>query len=500
MARTITIDPITRLEGHGKISIFLDDAGDVERALFQVPELRGFEAFCVGRPAEEMPQITSRICGVCPTAHHMASTRALDALWAVEPTPTAHAIRELFYSLFTFEDHTLHFYFLGGPDFIVGPQAPAAARNVLGVIDKVGVETGKRVIEVREGARALMRELGGKPIHPVLGLPGGVAKGVSEDLRTRVRAFAAEAVEFARFSLSAFDDLVLGNQAYVDLILSDVYYDETHYMGLVDADDRVNLYRGELRVVDPTGEQLERFDVADYTDHVAEHVEEWSYIKFPYLRRVGWKGFVGGADSGVVRVAPLARLNAASGMATPLAQAEYERLFDTLGGKPVHHTLALHWARLVELLYAAERIAELAEVEELTAPELRNLDLQTPREGVGVVEAPRGTLIHHYVTDERGVIEHANLIVATLFNSAPICMSIEKAAKKLIRGGEVTEGLLNQVEMAFRAYDPCFSCATHTLPGRMPLEVVLRDRAGRPLGRLERLPTGEERVERLEGG
>ena len=485
MGRTITIDPITRLEGHGKISIFLDDAGDVDRAVFQVPELRGFEAFCVGRPAEEMPQITSRICGVCPTAHHMASARALDALYGVEPTPTARAIRELFYNLFYFEDHTLHFYVLGGPDFVMGPDAPVAERNILGVIGKVGLEVGKQVIGVRRAARALMQEMGGKPVHPVLGLPGGVAKGVSEELRQRTRAFAREAVAFAQFTIKTFNDIVLANQAYVDLVLSDIYHDETHYMGLVDGDDRVSFYDGEVRVVAPDGAETARLAPADYAAHIAEHVEPWSYIKFPYLRKIGWKGFVGGADSGVVRVAPLARLNVAAGMATPLAQEEHDRMFEVLGGKPVHHTLALHWARLVELLQAAERVSQLAEAEELTAPQLRNMDLQTPKQGVGIVEAPRGTLIHHYETDERGVITAANLLVATLFNSAPICMSIEKAARKLIRGGEVNDGLLNQVEMAFRAYDPCLSCATHTLPGKMPLQVELRDPTGEVVGRLE---------------
>ncbi len=486
MGQTITIDPITRLEGHGKISIFLDDSGDVDRAVFQVPELRGFEAFCVGRPAEEMPQITSRICGVCPTAHHMASTKTLDALYGVQPTPAALAIRELFYNLFTFEDHTLHFYVLGGPDFIMGPAAPAAERNILGVIGKVGLEVGKQVIGMRKAARELMRQMGGKPVHPVLGLPGGVAKGVSEQLRGEVQAFAAEALEFARFTIKAFNDIVLANQAYVDLVLSDIYHDETHYMGLVDGDNKVNLYDGKVRVVDPAGQQQELFEPAEYASVIAEHVEPWSYIKFPYLRKVGWKGFVGGADSGVVRVAPLARLNAADGMATPLAQQEYERMYEVLGGKPVHHTLSLHWARLVELLYAAERIGELAGAEELTSPELRNMDLSTPREGVGIVEAPRGTLIHHYETDEAGVITAANLLVATLFNSAPICMSIEKAARALIKGGEVNDGLLNQVEMAFRAYDPCLSCATHSIPGKMPLEVVLRAQTGEVLDRLVR--------------
>lgn len=486
MGKTITIDPITRLEGHGKITIVMGDQGGVERAYFQVPELRGFEAFCVGRPAEEMPQITSRICGVCPTAHHMAATRTLDSLWQVEPTVAAKTIREMFYNMFMFEDHTIHFYYLGGPDFIVGPTAPAGSRNILGVIEKVGLDAAKKVIEIRKRTRALMAEIGGKPIHPVLGLPGGVAKAITEDTRKEIQKLGDDAIEFAKFTLGAFNKIVLENKEYVDLILSDIYYDQTHYMGMVDADNKVNFYEGKIRVVDPEGKQVDLFDVADYTSIVAEHVEEWSYIKFPFLKKIGWKGFVGGKDSGVVRVAPLARLNAADGMATPLAHQEYERMFKTLGGKPVHHTLALHWARLVELLYAAERFRELADAKELTSPDTRNMDLGTPREGIGVVEAPRGTLIHHYQSDDRGVLTGVNLMVATLFNSAPICMSIEKAAKKLITGTEVTEGLLNEVEMAFRAYDPCFSCATHSQPGKMPLQIVLRDTCGRVLDQITR--------------
>ena len=486
MGRTVTIDPITRLEGHGKISIMLDDNGDVSRAFFQVPELRGFEAFCIGRPAEDMPQITSRICGVCPSAHHMASTKTLDSLWDVEPTPAAKAIRELFYNLFMFEDHTIHFYYLGGPDFIVGPKAPAASRNILGVIDKVGIEAGKAVIDIRRRARQIMAEMGGKPIHPVLGLPGGVAKVVSAELRDTIKSYAKDAVAFARFTLKAFDTIVLKNKEYVDIILSDIYYDKTNCMGMVDENNKVNFYDGDIRVVDPDGNQIDLFKPGDYTSVVAEHVEEWSYIKFPYLKKIGWKGFVGGNDSGVVRVAPLARLNASEGMATPLAQEEFDRMYDTLGGKPVHHTLALHWARLVEILYAAERISELADAEELTSPDIRNMDLKTPREGIGIVEAPRGTLVHHYQSDERGVLTGVNMLVATLFNSAPICMSIEKAAKKLIKGGKVDDGLLNMVEMAFRAYDPCLSCATHSLPGKMPIEITIHNKSGNILNRIVR--------------
>lgn len=486
MGTTYTIEPITRLEGHGKIDIFLDDAGSVERAIFTVPELRGFEKFVEGRPAEDLPQITSRICGVCPTAHHMASVKALDALYGVSPTAAARAVREAFYHLFMFEDHLLHFFFLGGPDFIVGPQAPKSARNILGVIEAVGVETGKKVIAIRRRCRELMSTMGGKPIHPVLGLPGGVAKQVTEETRAELREFAADAVGFARFTVEAFDQIVLQNKAYLDLVVSDTYYMETNYMGMVDARNRVTFYDGDVRVVGPTGKEIDRFQPADYASVIAEQVEPWTYIKFPYLRKLGWKGLVTGPDSGVYRVAPIARLNVADGMATPLAQLEYERLYSTFNTKPVHHTLAIHWARLVEVLFAAERLVELADAAELTSPDIRNMDLQVPREGVGIVEAPRGTLIHHYTTDERGIMTSANLVVATVGNSAAMSMSIEQAAKKLIRNGQVDDGLLNMVEMAFRAYDPCLSCATHALPGEMPLEVSLRDRSGNVIQKITR--------------
>ena len=476
--RRITIDPITRLEGHGKIDIFLDEGGNVERAFFQVPELRGFERFAIGRLAEDMPQITSRICGVCPTAHHMAATKALDDLYQVDPPPAAKRIRELVYSAFMVEDHALHVYVLGGPDFIVGPTAPAAERNIVGVIGKVGVETGTRIIAMRRRLREIITLLGGKVIHPVLGLPGGVAKPVKAEDAARIREVAAEAVEFGKFTLQVFDDIVLKNGEYVKLITSDAYTHRTHYMGQVDAANKVNFYDGQVRVVSPEGREVVKFAPRNYLDVVAEHVEPWSYIKFCYLKPVGWKGFVEGADSGVYSVAPLARLNAADGMATPLAQEAYERYFATLGGKPVHHTLANHWARVIELVSAAERLKQLADDPELTSPEIRTIPTATPKEGVGIVEAPRGTLIHHYKTDERGVITMANLIVATQGNAARMAMSVEKAAKGVLSGKPVSEGLLNMIEMAFRAYDPCHGCATHSMPGSMPLMVRVLGRDG----------------------
>ena len=476
--RRISIDPITRLEGHGKIEIFLDARGDVSRAFMQVPELRGFEKFAQGRLAEDMPQITSRICGVCPTAHHMASTKALDDLYKVEPPPAGKAIRELVYNAFMAEDHALHFYFLGGPDFVVGPTAPAAERNILGVIAKVGVETGKTVIAMRRRLRELIAIAGGKVIHPVLGLPGGVAKPIKPDEQKQFQVLAADAVGFAQFTLKVFEDIVLKNAEYVKLITSDTFTHRTHYMGMVDAQDRPNFYDGQLKVVSPEGKEVARFAAQQYLDYVAEHVEPWSYMKFCYLKPVGWKGFTEGAESGIYAVAPLARLNVASGMATPLAQRAYERMYEVLGGKPVHHTLGNHWARVIELLYATERLQEIAADPVLVDPNIRTLPTATPVEGIGVVEAPRGTLIHHYKTDERGVITMANLIVATQGNAARMAMGVEKAARGLISGKEVSDGLLNMVEMAFRAYDPCLGCATHSLLGEMPLEVTIRDPEG----------------------
>ncbi len=486
MSSEILIDPITRLEGHGRIHIFLDDDGEVDRAYLQIPELRGFEAFARGRRAEDMPQITSRICGVCPMAHHMAGTKALDDLYHVEPPPAAAKVREMVYDAFIVEDHALHFFFLGGPDFVVGPSAPKAERNVLGVIGKVGLEVGKEVIAVRKELRGLISDAAGKVIHPVFGLPGGISRPVSSELRERFVAGAARAVEFGKLALQVFRDVVLSNQAYVDLVTSEAYTHRTYYLGLVDERHRVSYYDGRLRVVDPDGAELITFPAREYLDHVAEHVEPWSYLKFCYLKDVGWKGFTDGADSGVFAVAPLARLNASEGMSTPLAQEAYEELVSTLGGPPVHYTLATHWARLVELVNAAERMGELAADPEITSPEVRRIPTEIPTEGIGVVEAPRGTLIHHYATDEWGLITQANLIVATQNNAARIALSVDKAARALVHGADVDEGLLNRVEMAFRAYDPCFGCATHALPGQMPLIVEVRDSSGALVRELRR--------------
>ncbi|MBI3361859.1 MAG: Ni/Fe hydrogenase subunit alpha [Chloroflexi bacterium] len=478
----ITIDPITRLEGHGKIEILLNEEGNVANTYFQIPELRGFERFCVGRPVEEMPVLTNRICGVCPEAHHMAAAKACDVVYHVDPPSTAKKLRELLYSAFYVTDHTTHFYALGGPDFVMGPDAPVAERNILGVIHKVGLEIGGQVIQCRKYGHTVVEMIGGRKVHPCTSIPGGLTKGITEEQRQEIEKMGRWSIDFALFSLKLFNDIVLKNKAYVDLILGDTYTHRTYYIGLVDENNHVNFYDGKVSVVAPDGERIGKYGPGEYGEWIAEHVEPWTYLKFPYLKKIGWKGFVDGKDSGVYAATPLSRLNAADGMATPRAQEEYEKFYATLEGKPVHQRLATHWARLIELLYAAERWVDLATDQEITSDNFRALQTEKPTEGVGIVEAPRGTLTHHYWTDERGILTKVNLIVGTTNNYAPISMSIKKAAETLIHNGTViTEGLLNRVEMAFRAYDPCFGCATHSLPGQMPLEVTIRDVTGEPV-------------------
>jgi F420-non-reducing hydrogenase large subunit len=272
---------------------------------------------------------------------------------------------------------------------------------------------------------------------------------------------------------------VLKNKEYLDMVLSDTYTHRTYYMGLVDEKNRVNFYDGQVRIVDPQGKEFAKYAPGEYLEHLSERVEPWTYLKFPYLKKVGWNGFTDGEKSGIYRATPLSRLNVADGMATPLAHEEYEKMYATLGGKPVHHTLATHWARLIEMLYAAERMLELSRDPEITGPNIRNIPTEVPAEGVGIVEAPRGTLTHHYVTDEKGLMKECNLIVGTTNNYAAISMTVKKVAQGIIRKGtEITEGLLNRIELAWRAYDPCMGCATHTLPGQLPIEIAVYDADG----------------------
>jgi len=478
MTQHIQISPITRLEGHGTIDILLDEDGNVADAYFRVVELRGFEKFCEGRPVEELIRIMPKICGVCPGAHHMAAAKAADAVYGVDIPPTALLLRRLYYNAHIAHSHTLHFFALAAPDFIIGADADPARRNLLGLLDTLGRDAVLDVLTHRGYAQKIQGMIAGHPIHPVAAVPGGMAHPLTAEARDQIVTMAEALTAFAQRTLGLFRELVIDNQELRATISADAYLHRTHYAGLVTDDGKVDFYDGKVRVVDPDGAEIAHYDPTDYLDHIAEHVEPWSYLKFPYLKEVGWAGLTDGPDSGVFRVNALARLNVADGMATPLAQQAYQEFFDFFGVKPVHHTLAFHWARLVELIYACEEVERLAKDPHIIDPEVRVLPTSRPVEGIGVVEAARGTLFHHYQTNADGIVKKVNLIVATVQNNPAICMSVKRAAQSFIRNGEVSDGILDRVEMAFRAYDPCLACATHSLPGSMPIQLRIHDPDG----------------------
>jgi F420-non-reducing hydrogenase large subunit len=472
MTRKISIDPITRLEGHGKIEIFLADDGAVDDCFFQIPELRGFERFVVGRPIEELPRLVTRICGVCPAAHHLASAKAVDACFGGEVAPLAVKLREMYYQAHYIHSHIAHFYALAAPDFVLGPDADPAVRNVLGVVAKVGLEIGGAVIKSRGQAQEIQRIIGGRSTQDIWCMPGGVAKGLTREDLDQIKPMVDELYEFTQFSLGLFKDVVLANPTYVDIILNGPYTLDVQNMGLVDDNNAPNFYDGDVRVVNFEGRELYRYRPEDYADNVAEHVESWSYLKFPYLKKRGWKGFLEGLDSSLYCASPLARLNVADRMATPRAQEAFEEMFATLGGHPCRALLANHWARLVEMVQNAETLKGFCDDPEITGDSFRVIPQQVTGEGVGIVEAMRGTLTHHYTCDENAICTSANLIVGTTNNNAAIQMVTKKVASTLIAPGKPPDqGILNMIEMAFRAFDPCYSCATHSLPGEMPLQV-----------------------------
>jgi len=474
MAKKISIDPISRLEGHGKIEIFLDDDGSVKDCYFQIPELRGFERFVVGRPIEELPRIVTRICGVCPASHHMAGAKAVDGCFGGELPPLAQKLRDMYYNAHYIHSHTAHFYALSAADFVCGPASDPATRNILGVVAKVGLEIGGKVIKSRALAQRIQQIIGGRFTHLVWCIPGGVSKGIKPEELAEIKPMVDELYDYTQFSLKLFKDLVLGNKEYVELILNGPYTLDVQNMGLVDENNAVNFYDGKVRVVDFQGKEICRYEPKDYMNNVAEHVESWSYLKFPYLKARGWNGFTEGIDSSIYIATPLSRLNVADKMATPKAQEAYEEMFETLGGKPSKALLASHWARLVEMIQNAETLKKYVDDPEITGDKYRVVPQKITGEGVGIVEAMRGTLTHHYTCDQNGICTSANLIVGTTNNNAPIHMVTKKVASTMIKPGkEPDQGILNLVEMAFRSFDPCFSCATHSLPGQMPLEVKI---------------------------
>ena len=480
----VSIDPITRLEGHGKIDIFLDSEGNPEDAVLQVPELRGFEEFSRGRRAEDMPRITERICGVCPEAHHFASTKALDAAYSSPPPETALQLRELLYNSYIFADHLLHLFYLGGPDFLAN-GATKEKRNIVGVINELGEAVGKKLLAARRKAHEAIEIIGGNQVHPVTGIPGGLSSGITASEKEELASIGKDVLDFSEDVLELFHEKVIASDGFGALLDNPRLSLDSYYMGLVDEDDKVSFYDGSLRIIDPAGEEYAVVDPGKGMDLLEERVEPWTYVKFPYLKEVGWDNFSTGKNSGIFRVGPLARLNVGNGMKTELAQNEYEKFVKHFGDKPVHQTYAYHWARMIELVQAAERIDELARLDSITGDEISS-ELGEPGEGVGVVEAARGTLFHHYELDQTGIVEMANMIVPTTSNSAALSISIKQAAEEAIEVGEISEEALNRVEIGFRPYDPCLACATHSVNGGLDIGLSIYDDEGKLIEEIEK--------------
>jgi len=473
MGKTLVIQPVSRIEGHAKITINLNDAGNVDTARVNVIELRGFERFCIGRAVEDMPRITPRICGVCPWSHHLAAAKACDAVFGVEPPPAGRMLRDLCNSIAYMEEHILHFYFLAGADFLLGPGADYSVRNVIGVL-KAAPEVARRVVKVRHMCAKMLEILAGKAIHPQAAVPGGFSKPLSVEDRDRLKAMAGEALELAKFSIAFAKENIFPK--YLDVVKS-LGVIKTGFLGTVGDKGAFNVYDGKLRLMAPDG-SYEDFPYERYTDFIAEHIEPWTYLKFPYAKK--WGAFSMGLENpvGIYRTNTLARINVCDFIDTPLADAELQE-FRKNFGRPAQLTLLYHWARLIELLYNAENAIRLLNTPEITSTETRVNVTPRASRGVGCVEAPRGTLIHDYQTDADGMMTNVNLIVGTTHNNAPINMSVTQAAKSLIRDGKYDQGVLNTIEMSIRAYDPCFSCATHRLDGKIAVKVEIFDSYGR---------------------
>jgi len=466
MTKKIIIEPVTRIEGHGKVTIHLDDKGNVDKARLHITQVRGFEKFCEGRLFWEMPVITPRICGICPVSHHLASAKAGDVILGVELTPTAEMLRRLIHMAQFVQSHALHFFYLASPDLLFGMDADPARRNIMGIIAEMP-EIAKKGVKIRAFGQKIIEVLGDKRVHPNAAIPGGMSKALAPDKRDEI--------------LSQVDDIIADCQFAVGLIKD--YYAQhaeeaasfasfsTAYLGLVDDNGNLELYDGKLRLKDSQGITLED-NVApeNYLSIIEEKVEDWSYLKFPYYKKLGY-------PSGIYRVGPLGRLNVADGFTTPLANQEFQN-FKKLGDNGVvPGSLYYHYARLIEMLNAAEKIKLLAQNELICSKEIWVNSTKINEEGIGVIEAPRGTLIHHYWVDASGKISKVNLIVATGHNNLAMNRAVYGVAREFIKDGKVTEGILNRVEVAIRCYDPCLSCSTHAL-GQMPLEITIYESDG----------------------
>jgi NAD-reducing hydrogenase large subunit len=469
----ITIEPVTRIEGHAKVTIHLNGKGKVEKAYFHVNEWRGFEKFTEGRPFFEMIQITPRICGICPVSHHLTAAKACDGVVGVTPPRPARLLRELMHMGQFIQSHSMHFFELAGPDLLLGFDADPAIRNVVGVI-QANPELALKAVRLRAFGQEIIRKLGTKRIHPIHSIPGGVNAPLSVKDRDEILSQIDDMIEVVKTAITVGKGWYEGNMD----VVNEFAVFPSGYMGLVDEQGGLQLYDGVLRLVDKTGKKLEEFDPKNYLDYIGEHVEDWSYLKFPFYLKMGW-------PKGTYRVGPLGRLNVADKINTPMANEEFGKFKALGGGKPVEGTLWYHYARLIEDLYAIERAKEI-----LLDPDVLSTDLMTDYatltgEGVGVLEAPRGTLIHHYKTDSNGMLTKVNLIVATGHNNWAMSNSVEMVAKTYVDGKKLTEGMLNRVEAAIRAYDPCLSCSTHAI-GAMPIAVELVEPDGTVVDRISR--------------
>lgn len=474
MSRTITIEPITRLEGHGKVTIHLNDRNEVEQSRFHVVEFRGFEEFCKGRLLSDMPVITPRICGVCPVSHHLAAAKACDKAWNITIPPAAKKLRELMHMGQFIQSHALHFFYLAAPDFLLGPSSDPAKRNIVGLLD-ADAELGKKAIRLRQIGQNIIDRVGGKSIHPVTAIPGGMSQPLSTQNRNLIRQELADALQLAKLALNVGKNIF----TKYDEMVGKFSVTPSNYMGMV-RDGALELYDGTFRLIDETGFYLKFFDASTYSHAIAEHVEDWSYLKFPYLKDKGW-------PEGTYRVGPLARLNVAERIETPMAGRELHKFKQLGNGALVHGTLFYHYARLIELLYAVERATQLIDDQDIVSLDVRVPVKRQSGEGVSIIEAPRGTLIHHYWVDALGKIEKANMIVATTHNNAAINKSVNEVAKEFVKGSQIEEGALNIVEMAVRCYDPCLSCSTHAV-GQMPMTLQLIAADGSVLDCVERRP------------
>lgn len=471
-AKTIVVNPVSRIEGHGKITVMLNGKGEVEGARFHVTQFRGFEAFTQGRDFREMPVITPRICGICPVSHHLASAKACDAVLGVTITPTAHKLRELMHMGQFVQSHALSFFHLSSPDLLFGFDADPTKRNVAGLVQEFP-DLAVMGVTIRKFGQEVIRTLGGKKIHPWHSIPGGVNRSLKVEERDELLGRLPKIKEDLRKALDLIKNYLAehGREAKEFATL------ETSYLGLVREGD-LELYDGRIRLRSPRGRITDEFDSKEYVSFIGEHVEPWSYLKFPFYRPLGF-------PHGSYRVGPLGRLNACDGISTPEASAELIAFRKLTNDGVVHYTMYYHYARLIEALYAAERMEELLHDPDITGSELRITSSELQPEGIGVIEAPRGTLIHHYQVDEKGAITKVNLIVATGHNNYAMNKGVEMVARQYVHGGTVKEGALNRMEHVIRCYDPCLSCSTHAV-GRMPLKMTIVDENGREIRTVEK--------------